>query len=217
MKLSNGLSMLSLLALVACGDDKSDATDTTAPDTTADVTPDATPDTTADTTADVTPDTTADTSPDVTPDTGPVITCDRTGFTSVAADAGFTFGILNYLAQSTLASPVDVLNIQFITDNGGASAPGTFTFTGENYSSCGSCLTIFVGCDETLSNCSKTFLADSGTMVLDSIGDSETQLKGSLTDVVLVEVSLDNAFVSTVVDGGETWCLPSHTFDLTIQ
>jgi len=54
-------------------------------------------------------------------------------------------------------------------------------------------------------------------MVLDSIGDSETQLKGSLTDVVLVEVSLDNAFVSTVVDGGETWCLPSHTFDLTIQ
>jgi len=209
MNLLTALSM-SVLALAACGDDKSDAPDTT-PDTTADTTPDVAPDTSA-------PDTTADdTAPDTTPDTGPVVTCDRTGFTSVAEDAGFTFGILNYPAQSTLGAPVDVLNIQYITDNGGASAPGTFTFTGENYSTCGNCLTIFVGCDENLGNCSKAFLADSGTMVLESIGDSETQLKGSLTDVVLVEVTVDNAFVSTVVEGGETWCLPSHTFDLTIQ
>ncbi len=212
--LLTALSLSSILALAACGDDKTDATDTTpdvAPDTTADTTPDVAPDTTA-------PDTTdEDSAADTTPDTGPVVTCDRTGFTSVAEDAGFTFGILNYLAQSTLGEPVDVLNLQFITDNGGASAPGNFTFTGENYSSCGNCLTIFVGCDANLGNCSKTFLANSGTMVIESIGDSEATLKGSLTDVVLVEVTVDNAFVSTVVEGGETWCLPSRTFDLTIQ
>jgi hypothetical protein len=212
--------MSSILALAACGDDndaKTDATDTT-PDVTPDVAPDTTPDVAPDIAPDVAPDTTAeDTSTDTTPDTGPVVTCDRTGFTSVAEDAGFTFGILNYLAQSTLGAPVDVLNIQFITDNGGASAPGNFTFTGENYATCGNCLTIFVGCDANLANCAKTFLADSGTMVLDSIGDSEDQLKGSLTDVVLVEVTVDNAFVSSVVEGGETWCLPSQTFDLTIQ
>jgi hypothetical protein len=217
MKLiARGLAALALVGLVACGDDKKSSTDTTQPaDSAGDAS--AQPDTTPDTTPE--PDTAGDTTPepDTTADTTPVTACDRNGFVAAAEDAGFIFGILNYVAQSTTATPVDVLTIQFIGDNGGAEAAGSYELTGENYENCGNCITIFVGCDEALGNCSKTFLAQSGTLDITAIGDSGDRLTGTLSNLVLAEVTIDDDFVSDLVPDGEIWCLENYAFDVGIQ
>lgn len=210
MNLRITLASLALCPLIACGDDDPKATDTadtTQPDTT---TPDTTePDTTPDTTE---PDTTADTTPDTTPSN-----CDKNGFTAAAQDAGTIFGIFTYIAQSTLDTPVDVLNLELVEANGGATAPGTFVFDDANYSACGNCLTIWLGCDENLGNCQKKFLVQEGTLQIDTFGESGGTLAGHIEDAVLVEVTIGEDFVSTPVANGETWCLDRYEFSTTIQ
>lgn len=210
MNLRITLASLALFPLIACGDDDPKATDTadtTQPDTTQ---PDTTePDTTPDTTE---PDTTADTSPDTTPSN-----CDKNGFTAAAQDAGTIFGIFTYIAQSTLGTPVDVLNLELVDTNGGATAPGTFAFDDTNYSACGNCLTIWLGCDENLGNCQKKFLVQEGTLQIDTFGESGGTLAGHIEDAVLIEVTIGEDFVSTPVVDGETWCLDRYEFSTTIQ
>jgi hypothetical protein len=221
MNLRITLASLALFPLIACGDDDPKATDTadtTQPDPTPattepDTTPDTTePDTAPDTTADTAPDTTADTTADTTPSS-----CDKNGFTAVAQDAGTIFGIFTYIAQSTLDTPVDVLNLEFVEPNGGATAPGTFVFDDTNYNACGNCLTIWLGCDENLGNCQKKFLVQEGTLQIDTFGESGGTLAGHIEDAVLIEVTIDESFVSTPVANGETWCLDRYEFSTTIQ
>lgn len=218
MNLKLTLASLALCPLIACGDDDPKATDTTdtteadtvQPDTTeSDTTADTTPDTTPDTTE---PDTTADTTPDTTPSN-----CDKNGFTAAAQDAGVIFGIFTYIAQSTLDTPVDVLNLEFVEANGGATAPGTFVFDDTNYNACGNCLTLWMACDENLGNCQKKFMVQEGTLQVDTFGESGGTLAGHIDDAVLVEVTIDDNFVSTPVANGETWCLDRYEFSTTIQ
>ncbi|HRE89916.1 MAG TPA: hypothetical protein PK095_12340 [Myxococcota bacterium] len=211
MNLKLTLASLALCPLIACGDDDPKATDTA--DTTQ--TDTAQPDTAADTTE---PDTTADTAPDTTPDTDTTpSSCDKSGFTAVAQDAGTIFGVFTYIAQSTLETPVDVLNLELVETNGGATAPGTFTFDDANYNACGNCLTIWLACDENLGNCQKKFLVQEGTLQIDTFGESGGTLAGHIEDAVLVEVTIGEDFVSTPVANGETWCLDRYDFSTTIQ
>jgi hypothetical protein len=197
-------------SLIACGDDDTKATDTAA-DTTADTTADATPDTTPD----IAPDTTPDVAPDTTPDTSS--SCDKTGFTAAAQDAGTIFGVFTYIAQSTLGTPVDVLNLEFVTANGGASTAGTYVLDDKNYDACGNCLTVWAACDEDLANCAKKFLVQEGTLQIDTFGASGGTFAGHIADAVLIEVTIDDNFMSTPVVDGETWCIARLDFSATVQ
>lgn len=213
------------LFVFACGDDdkKTDTTDTagdtSVTDTTGDTTPDTAPDTSSDDTA--SPDTSADTSvADTTADTGPDTTgtCIKNGFVSVAQDASFAFGTLFFIAQSTLGAPVDTLNFELLSDAGGATAPGIYTLTGENYANCGNCVLIYQGCDENLANCQKTFLAQSGSLNITTLSTEDNgKLIGTLTGATFAEVTVDENYTSTVVEGGATWCVDSFAFDVTVQ
>ena len=65
---------------------------------------------------------------------------------------------------------------------------------------------------------SKTFLANSGTIEITSIGTSGGQFTGYLADVELIEVTIDpSTFVSTPVPEGENWCISEYNFDISID
>lgn len=206
MRVVTGL--VTVLALMiswpACGDD--DAAETVVGDTSA---PETAP-------ADAAEEDTlaTDTPRDETSDPA----CDHQGFTAVAQDAGHAFGAFNYLAQDTLGEPVTTLNLQLVDGvTGVATEAGTYPITEDGYEACANCVLIYQSCDGNLSNCERTFLANVGTLTISTFGASGQQFTGTLSDVVLVEVTVASDFTSTLVAGGQTWCLDSYDFDATIQ
>ncbi|MCA9516202.1 MAG: hypothetical protein KC635_14765 [Myxococcales bacterium] len=210
------LALALSLGAAACGDSGSgnggadtSGTDTTVADTTVADT------TVADTTVADTAEgdtTVADTTGDTTQPS-----CDHSGFTAVAQDAGPAFGFFFYIAQTTLAAPVDTLNFEIIEEQGGATEAGSYPLTGENYKTCGNCVLVYQGCDENLDNCAKTYLAQSGTLVIDDLGDVSGTFAGTLQNAVLAEVTVAEDYTSTLVTGGETWCIDSFAFSADVQ
>jgi|GEM_PF-3547920 len=195
-------------------------------DTTQDTTPDTTQDTAQDTTvaetvqdtsvADTAPETTADTSVDTSPDT--TGTCDNNGFTSAAQDGlAFDTGDVWYLAQSTLGAPVDVLSIEIYADLGGATTPGTYPLSDENYDTCGNCVLIQTDCDANLNTCDKTFLATGGTLTIVATGGIGDAFTASLSDLVFTEITYDADYHSTPVAGGEDWCIEDYSAEVILQ
>jgi hypothetical protein len=143
--------------------------------------------------------------------------CEHTGFTAVAEDAGPFFGAFRYIAQSTLGEPVDVLSFELISEQGGATAAGTYSLTDDDYASCGNCVVIFQGCDGDLAHCDRTFLAQSGTLVISSFGASGEDFSGTISDIILAEVTIEEDLSSTVVPEGQTWCIDSFSFVTEVQ
>ncbi len=144
--------------------------------------------------------------------------CDHNGFVSVAGDAiAFDTGDTWYLGQSTLEAPLDVLSLEIYAELGGATTPGVYPITDDNYDACGNCVLIQTGCDESLFNCTRNFLANAGTLEITSIGGVGDQFAGALTDLTFVEITYDDAFHSTPVVGGETWCVSRYEFATELQ
>ena len=73
------------------------------------------------------------------------------------------------------------------------------------------CVLIFSGC--TSDSCEKTYFATGGTLSITSIGGPGTHFTGTLKDVTLVEVTIDDTATSTPVSGGQSWCLANVPFD----
>ncbi|MFT7580298.1 MAG: hypothetical protein ACI9MR_001967 [Myxococcota bacterium] len=206
-----------LITMSACGDDgNGSATDTTTTDTTvADTTVEDT--TVEDTTVEDTTveDTTVE---DTTVADTTASTCTQTGFTAVAEDAGDLGGYFRYIAQTTITAgePVSLLTFELIPEIG-AEGPGTYELEGDNYVDCGNCITISQNCDDDLLNCEKAFLVQQGTLTITSWGDSGGTFEGTLTDAVFAEATFADDLTSTVVDGGDSWCLGSFAFSATVQ
>lgn len=149
-------------------------------------------------------------------DAGPDLTgCDRIGFTGVEQNASrdTATDTTYFNDKSTTSMPFDGLQISFFHFMGGMEAPGNFTFTGENYADCANCAMMFTGC--TSNGCSTKFLAESGTLNLTTMNGS--QIGGTLTDMRFTEITIDQNYVSTPVPGGETWCVPSYSFNTPVQ
>lgn len=142
------------------------------------------------------------------------VDCTETSFAAIAEDAGEILGSFIYLAQSSLGDPVDTLKIEFA---GGAPSSGSIEIEEANYSTCTTCVRIDLGCDGSLSNCTKTLLAQGGTLVVTSTGAAGDTFSGELQNVQFVEVTIDGTNVSTAVPGGDEVCLPSFAFSTTIQ
>lgn len=218
-----------VMGLMACGSDTTPGpTDTTGGDTVADTSaPDtSTPDTsTADTTTpDVTrPDVTiqdtntgdTNTADTNTADTNPGDTnqpgCDRTTFAGTAyfehdAEFGYTtFGLENDTA---------FLAVEFYDFGDGSplDGPGNYPLGAnaedQNYETCTTCLIIYADCDAE--TCAKSFYGTGGTIEVTAVDLDAGTVTATLKNVVAAEVTIDeDTFVSTPVNGGETWCLGS--------
>ena len=92
-----------------------------------------------------------------------------------------------------------------------------FYETDDNYSSAAVNVLVLSDCDGSMV-CSKTFLAQSGTLDITSIGGVGSTFAGTLSDVVLIEVTIDpGTFESTPVADGEEWCIADYAFNVTVN
>jgi len=141
------------------------------------------------------------------------------GSTTAQITAGTAAGTYDNLFVDSYsddaAVPFDDLGLEFYYPDANAGVH-TFTFTGENYADCAECLLVYQGCDESFT-CAHIFLASSGTLHVSENGSEGGAFKGSLTNVVLDEVTIDGStYASTLVPNGQRWCIPSFTYDTTI-
>ena len=106
--------------------------------------------------------------------------------------------------------------LEIYPSKGGPVRPGVFALTGQNYAACGLC--VLVSQNINGGNPEKTFLAQSGTVNLTALGAAGSQLTGSFSDLVLIEVTINPVtFVSTPVPNGDSWCIDSYNFDILIS
>lgn len=203
--------LATLVLTLACGDD-----DVNGMDTGQDATSDTNGADTNGTDANETDTGSDDAGTDASTDTGTdTPTCTFNGFTAAAQDAFTRFGNRGYIAQSTLASPVDTLNFELLQD-GGATENGTYTITDASYGDCVNCVLIYRGCDENLQNCQESFLANAGTLEITNFGASGEMFEGTLSDVRLVAVTIEGN-TSMPLAGGATWCIDSFNFSVMVQ
>jgi hypothetical protein len=149
-------------------------------------------------------------------------TCDRQGHTAAVdhaeQKAGKSIPYFVYLAYSTVESPYDVLMIESYQGDpyGGPSSPGSYDLAGTSYTDCGLC--VLAGADCMGMRCNRAFLATAGTLEVTRWEGVGGRFTGTLQDVVLTEVTIHpETFVSTPVEGGETWCLDEYPFDRPIE
>lgn len=128
-----------------------------------------------------------------------------------------------YVAEGDASAPMDLFVIQSWHDMGAPTNGYTFSFNGENYSTCDTCALFGQGCPAPsgmgnmlmydLPSCEKVFLVVSGELVVDDIG---ADYAGIITDVEAVEVTVDwnGDFTSTEVGGGGRWCMASLEFPM---
>ncbi len=150
---------------------------------------------------------------------GGAAACDRNGIAtnheSGAAFSPFT-DVLVYNGYSAPSDSGDLLIVELWFKYGATSTPHSHVFTGENYSTCHTCVTLKTGCQD--SECQRTFLVQSGTLNVTTLDDGNNVVAGTVTDLVATEVTINpSTAVSTPVPGGETWCVPSHPFQATFN
>lgn len=109
-----------------------------------------------------------------------------------------------------MAPTIGFMTLELFPDFGATLGPQTFTFTGENYNVCHTCLLVD-HCPGGNCNNGTRFLADSGTLEITALGTTEGDpLAATFTDLVLIEVEYDDqTFTTTPVPNGETWCINS--------
>jgi len=103
--------------------------------------------------------------------------------------------------------PYDYLSIYLEYTDGADNGVHSFTFTGENYGTCHTCVLIDSDCDAT-DDCTQAFLPVSGTMEVTENGGTDGTFTAELSNLMLIEVEIDDTtFTSTPVTGGDTWCI----------
>jgi hypothetical protein len=166
---------------------------------------------------------TSNTGPDVAgPDPtliDPDIRCDRNDFDVQTQSVRVQQGITRYQAVNAMQPPADVLSIEFFAGGEftGATGPGTYKLDDPNYATCSNCVLIGANCNAD-TGCQKTFYADAGAIRLDAYDPNGGPFTGRLQGVVLREVTIDEeTFESTVVTGGETWCIRDFAFESEVK
>lgn len=144
-----------------------------------------------------------------TPDGATPGNCTNNGFVSVATDGiAKSDGSVLIAGQTTLATPVDTLEVVLLPPKGGQVAVGkrTLTAADASYADCETCIVIRTKCDENLSNCAKAFMPTSGTVDITAFSGKTKPFEATV-NANLVEVTIDDKNVTKPVAGGQTWCL----------
>lgn len=111
--------------------------------------------------------------------------------------------------------PADLVSLELYAGYGAFGetlTAGTFQLTGDetNYSTCGACVLIYA--DATADSVGAIYMATGGELQLTSV---ETRLTGTLHNVTLTHVSINDEFVSTPVGDCDTQ-ITDLTFDQPI-
>ena len=104
----------------------------------------------------------------------------------------------------------DILSVQIYPEApyNGPTTAGTFELDGSNYADCGLCLLVYSGCDSNLGNCTTTYFATSGSVLIESVPPQSAQLDLTIGAASFEEVTIDaSTYVSTPVPDGALWCL----------
>ena len=144
--------------------------------------------------------------------------CDHEGFTAAGQSASYLPDeqLLLYGAFEPTAHLANYLMFELWQRFGAPSEPGVYPFVADNYLTCTTCVLLVYNCDDDL--CEKLFLANSGTMTIDSVGGVGVNFTGNLSDVTMTEVTYDpDTYETTPVVDGETWCLDNVPFAIPIE
>lgn len=159
-----------------------------------------------------TKDSTTDTSDSVTDtsdsgeETEPVV-CSTLGYEVDATyaeimDDGWMITLENWSKSSGLM-------IESWDEFNGPDEPGVFDLAGSNYEDCELCLLICNNFDGEY--CERFFYAEQGTVEIVSVDLKEGgAFEAIFNDVIFTEVTIDNNYRSTPVEGGLTWCMESE-------
>ena len=195
--------------LFACGDDDG----TTDAGTDAGMRDASTPDTSMPDTS--TPDTST---PDTAvPDAGDECTIENFAVEFELAEYFEAEQYFLYSGDSGDVDPIDTFYFELYGADGATIGPHTFTFTGENYDTCTTCVTIEANC--TAGVCTQVFLARSGTVAITALeGAMDAAFTATFTNMVFDEVTIDpDTGTSTVIDDGEIWCNVDIDVDTTVE
>ncbi len=117
------------------------------------------------------------------------------------------------LGVSPIGGPNDdMLQLEFYSND-----PGVFDLASpinSSYATCNQCVRVFQDVDSDDGSSVKQFFQQSGSVLLNAPPLDPAGVSGSLTNVTLVEVTVDQDFVSTPVPGGD--CLTIGTAQLTM-
>lgn len=167
---------------------------------------------------------------DVPPDTSTF--CDGSTYSNIPQSDGdgsryfFNVDLTRYTMRSgdpATVQPFDAINIELWYGSGASEdladyAP--FVFSGELYQECTTaCSLAFRNCTGTGldATCEQTFLISEGELTLTSLGRDGEQLTGNLAKATFIEVDVDEDFNTTLKENGETWCVESVDFDITVS
>ncbi len=147
------------------------------------------------------------------------IACTHMGITpdTQDADRDDELGVLFYTATSGAFPSLDRLTFDFYFPFGAMDGPHDLVFDGENLKDCHTCLTARRDCEAARCSDGKAFLVQQGTASISALGGIGTAFQGSISNAVFAEVSISAADLeTTVIPGGETWCIDRLDFDATI-
>jgi len=136
---------------------------------------------------------------------------------SESAERDDSLGVLFYTATSGTAPAIKRLTFDFYFSLGAADGPQNISFTGENLSDCHTCLLVRRDCESSRCKNGKAFIAQEGKADITALGAVGTSLQGVLQNVVFSEVTINPSGLSTtLVPGGETWCIDQYAIDTVI-
>jgi len=120
--------------------------------------------------------------------------------------------------NSPLGTFTDFLRIDLRLTQGADPGAHVYQFTGQNYSGCHTCMRLSEECSSSGVGCVREYIVESGTMEVTSNGDAGDTLSGTLTNIVLIEstIDLNDTLLSTPVGNGREWCIDSMSFSAEI-
>ncbi len=123
--------------------------------------------------------------------------------------------VLFYSGRRGQEPEIERISLDFYFPFGATDGPHQFSFDGENLQDCHTCLLMRRHCKE--SNCisGQVFLAQEGSANLTAMGAVGADFTARLQNILLAEVTIGSMLKTTVVPGGETWCIDS--MDLNVE
>jgi hypothetical protein len=146
--------------------------------------------------------------------------CTHTGLTAETetTERDDELGVLFYTATAGAAPNIERLTFDFYFPFGATDGPHDLVFDGENLRDCHTCLVARRNCESARCADGKAFLVQEGTASITALGAAGTSFQGSIENAVFAEVTISAADLeTTVVPGGETWCIDRLDFDSAIS
>lgn len=160
---------------------------------------------------------------DTAPPPDTTSSCSRNGFGGRFVERVETFydaeGAPSYsifAVNDAESEPASTFQIEIYSGTGAPDGPGTWPISNLNYKDCLLCVRVRADCTAD-TGCPKTFLATSGVVEIDTW--DATTFSGTVRNVEMIEVFIDESegYLSTAVEGGETWCIDELPFSANFE